>query len=95
MATNAPGGVELAYLIRGVPFTPLCWGTADGFSEVVLYVSDALLAPYGFATSFCNTGARHRKLPQSVDGVVAFMRRLDPPPRSCIRRADPRIAARV
>ena len=82
---------RLHRLLQSVPFTPLCWQDARGYSLVVLYVADALMRPYGYASSFFYAGAAQRGLPPVVDGVVAFMRRLDAPVRAQLqhRKADP------
>lgn len=92
-------GVRLAELLRDVPFTPLCWQTAQGYSEVVLYAADALLLPYGFATSFVRTGTRQRGLPRAVDSAVAWMARHEPDPTRADsrrrRKADPRTGDRA
>ena len=44
--------IRLVELTKNVSFTPLCRCTPEAFSEVVLYASDALLRPYGYASSF-------------------------------------------
>lgn len=43
---------EWVALANGVSFTPLCRCTSSAYSEVLLRLSDALLAPYGFPDSF-------------------------------------------
>lgn len=43
---------EWVALANDVSFTPLCRCTSSAYSEVLLRLSDALLAPYGFPDSF-------------------------------------------
>lgn len=44
--------VEWVGLVEHVSFTPLCRCTSAAYSEIVLRVSDALLARYGYPSSF-------------------------------------------
>lgn len=73
---------DVAYAAIGtVPFTPLCHYTSDAYTRLVLRVADALLAPYGHASSFVSTRAAPR-YPRVVDALVDAR----PSPR---RDADP------
>jgi len=64
---------EWTGLVEHVSFTPLCRCTSAAYSEVVLRVSDALLARYGYPSSF-------------YKGRAMFRLRSDPPLSTYLER---------